>query len=97
MTDEQKEVLFGLVAHWVQNMPEAEAENRMKQIREEIDQAWFEWNGQTKVGSDISYRIHSPSLVIEYACQSLGGDPQQHLHTMYRDPTNEYGLQIGER
>lgn len=97
LTDKQKEMLFGLVTHWVKNMPEAQAEIRMKQIREEIDQAWFEWNGQTEVGSDISYRIHCPSLIIEYACQSLGGDPQQHLHTMYRDPTNEYGLQLEER
>lgn len=96
MTDEQKEVLFGLISHWVKNMPEAHAESRMKQIRAEIDKAWFEWNGQTEVGSDISYRIHCPSLIIEYACQSLGGDPQQHLHTMYRDPTNEYGLQLGK-
>ena len=54
----------------------------------------FLWNGELEEGSDISYRIQSPSLVIEYACQDLGGDPQQHLHTMYRDPKNEYGGQL---
>ena len=35
-----------------------------------------------------------PSLIIEYACQDLGGNPLDHLHTMYRDPTNEYGRQL---
>jgi hypothetical protein len=29
--------------------------------------------------------------VIEYAPQRLGGDLSMHVHTMYRDPTNDYG------
>lgn len=37
------------------------------------------------------YRIQGPHLVIEYAPQTLGGDPAMHVHTMYRDPTNDYG------
>jgi hypothetical protein len=37
------------------------------------------------------YRIQGPTLVIEYAPQTLGGDPTNHIHTMYRDPTNDYG------
>jgi hypothetical protein len=35
------------------------------------------------------YRIQGPKLVIEYAPQRLGGDPSTHIHTMYRDPTND--------
>ena len=54
----------------------------------------FAWNGATQKGSDISYSIQSPSLIIEYACQSLGGDPLQHIHTIYRNPKNEYGGQL---
>jgi hypothetical protein len=30
-------------------------------------------------------------VVIEYAPQPLGGDLSMHVHTMYRDPTNDYG------
>jgi Protein of unknown function (DUF3500) len=37
------------------------------------------------------YRIQGPHLVIEYSPQELGGDPAMHVHTMYRDPTNDYG------
>ena len=36
--------------------------------------------------------IGVPVTLIEYAPQSMGrGDPSLHIHTMYRDPTNDYG------
>ena len=46
-----------------------------------------------EIGKNITayYRIQGPHLVIEYAPQTLGGDPALHIHTMYRDPTNDYG------
>jgi hypothetical protein len=49
-----------------------------------------------KPGSNITayYRIQGPHLVIEYAPQNLGGDPALHVHTMYRDPTNDYGKKL---
>ena len=31
---------------------------------------------------------------IEYAPQPLGGDPTLHVHTIYRDPTNDYGAKF---
>lgn len=94
LSDDQKKLLTELISEWVNDLPPKHAEKRMAQIESEIEQTHFAWNGATKVGSDISYIIQSPSLIIEYACQDLGGDPQQHLHTVYRNPKNEYGLQI---
>ena len=35
--------------------------------------------------------VHGPTAFIEFAPQRLGGDPTNHIHTIYRDPTNEYG------
>ena len=43
------------------------------------------------------YRIQGPKLVIEYAPQRLGGDLSMHVHTMYRDPTNDYGRKLTAR
>ena len=40
------------------------------------------------------YRVQGPALVIEYAPQPLGGDPSLHIHTIYRDPTNDYGAKL---
>ena len=36
------------------------------------------------------YRIQGPRLFIEFSPQGVGGDPSNHVHTMYRDPTNDY-------
>ena len=90
----QKKQLLSLISQWVNDLPEAQAEKRMKQIASEIDNMKFSWNGSKAPQSDVSYVIQSPSLIIEYACQSLGGNPLEHLHSNYRDPTNDYGKQL---
>lgn len=90
----QKKLLMSLISQWVGDLPKSHATKRMNKIESEIDQMKFSWNGNRKPGSDVSYTIQSPSLIIEYACQDLGGDPLDHLHSNYRDPTNEYGGQL---
>jgi hypothetical protein len=35
--------------------------------------------------------LAGPHLVVEHAPQELGGNLALHVHTMYRDPTNDYG------
>ena len=90
----QKTLLRKLILNWIGNLPAEHATTRMKQIDAEMEQIKFSWNGNKQPGSDISYTIQGPSLIIEYACQDLGGNPLAHLHSMYRDPTNEYGKQL---
>lgn len=92
--EEQKKTLLGLIEQWVGDLPPHHAAKRMKQIESEIEQTKFSWNGGREPKSDMSYTIQAPSLIIEYACQDLGGDPLNHLHSIYRDPTNEYGKQM---
>ena len=36
----------------------------------------------------------SPSLLIEFAYQDLGGNPLNHIHTQYRNPKNDYGSSL---
>jgi hypothetical protein len=93
-SDSQKKLLFSLIRQWVGDLPKAQAAKRMQQLEKEIDQMKFGWNGNRNPKSDVSYTIQSPSLIIEYACQDLGGNPLDHLHSNYRDPTNEYGGQL---
>ena len=90
----QKAILLSLISQWVNDLPPPMAKRRMQEIEKEIDQTRFIWNGEIETGSDISYRIQGPSIIIEYACQDLGGDPQEHLHTMYRNPRDDYGGQL---
>jgi hypothetical protein len=70
----------------------------MAEIKSGLNDTRFAWSGATTAdpGRNITayYRIQGPNLVIEYAPQPLGGDPSLHLHTMYRDPTNDYGRTV---
>jgi hypothetical protein len=94
LTEAQTNALLKLIAHWVNDLPAKQAEARMKEIAGQIKDCHFAWSGPTAPGSDISFILQGPSLILEYACQDLGGKPLDHLHSMYRDPTNEYGSRI---
>ncbi len=93
MTDKQKSMLLQLIAEWAGMMNDAMASVRMAQLKSELNDSWFAWSGPTdfQPGSNITayYRIQGPHLVIEYAPQS--DEPTNHVHTIYRDPTNDYG------
>src|SRR5580698_3958007 len=93
MNDRQKALLLQVIAEWAGIMNDTMASARMAQLKSELNDTWFAWSGATdlQVGTNINayYRIQGPHLVIEYAPQS--DEPTNHVHTIYRDPTNDYG------
>ena len=95
MTEKQRAMLLDVISEWAGIINDTAAAARMAQLKADINQTWFAWSGPTagEIGKNITayYRIQGPHLVIEYAPQTLGGDPALHVHTMYRDPTNDYG------
>jgi hypothetical protein len=95
MNERQRAMLLDVIAEWAGIVHESAAAARMAELKADINETWFAWSGPATVtpGSNITayYRIQGPHLVIEYAPQRLGGDPALHVHTMYRDPTNDYG------
>jgi len=95
MNDQQRAMLLDVMSEWANIINERDAATRMAQLKAEINDSWFAWSGPTTAvpGKNITayYRIQGPHVVIEYAPQSLGGDLSMHVHTMYRDPTNDYG------
>ncbi|MEM0968753.1 MAG: DUF3500 domain-containing protein [Verrucomicrobiota bacterium] len=93
----QRVALFAVIDLYVGDLPQSFAEMRRTELESETDQMTFGWWGPTEEGGDFSYRIQGPSLIIEYAGQDLGGDPHDHLHSIYRDPTNEYGARLGAK
>ncbi len=95
--DEQRKALLAVIRLYVGDLPAHFADDRIKELTAEIDKMSFGWWGPAEKGGDFSYRIQGPSLIIEYAGQDLGGDPSNHLHSMYRDPTNEYGARLGKK
>jgi hypothetical protein len=91
MTPAQQAMLLDLAGEWAGIVNDQAAATRMADIKSNINSTWFAWSGPTTNGTPAYYRIQGPTLVIEYAPQPLGGDPTMHIHTIYRDPTNDYG------
>ena len=90
LNDEQRKLLLELVAEWSGIIHDAAATEKMNEIKAHLDETWFAWSGPLEAGKAY-FRIQGPTLIIEYAPQKLGGDVTMHIHSMYRDPTNDYG------
>ena len=91
LTEKQREMLLDLASEWTGIMHEAVAQAKMDEMKKNIAETWFAWSGPTEKGSAAYFRIQGPTVIIEYAPQRMGGDPTKHIHTIYRDPTNDYG------
>lgn len=86
-------MLLNIVQEWVGIANDSYAGPRMAEIRSNLPSTFFAWSGPTANGSAAYYRIRGPALVIEYAPQ---GDVD-HIHTIYRDPTNDYGVKFARK
>jgi hypothetical protein len=89
----QQTLLLDIIGEWAGIMNDAFAEPRMADIRTNLPQTYFAWSGPTTNGSAAYFRVQGPTLVIEYAPQGGGVD---HIHTIYRDPTNDYGAKFAK-
>lgn len=89
----QQTLLWDVVREWSGIMADAFAEPRMAEIRSRVSDTYFAWSGPTANGGAAYFRIQGPTLVIEYAPQNS----VDHIHTIYRDPTNDYGATIAKR
>lgn len=91
LDEKQAGLLLKLVSLWIDDLPEKPYLARLAEIQGQLEETVFVWEGPHEPGSDASFHIDGPGLIIEYAGQNLGGDPLDHLHSIYRDPSNEYG------
>lgn len=99
MNDKQRAMLLDLIAEWAGIINETDAAARTAELKADLNETWFAWSGPTtfEPGTNITayYRIQGPHLVIEYAPQR--DEPANHVHTIYRDPTNDYGRQFSTK
>ena len=90
MTARQKAMLLDLISEWAGIVNDAYAKPHLAEIRAGLDDTQFAWSGPTthepgRNGSSY-YRIQGPRVVVEFSPQGVGGDPTDHVHTVYRDP-----------
>jgi hypothetical protein len=65
----------------------------MSAIKGKIADTYFAWSGATENGKAAYFRIQGPTVVIEYAPQ--GGT--DHIHTVIRNPEDDYGAALLKR
>lgn len=87
----QKQDLLNLVSLWVGTLPPHNAAMRMREIEARLDDTYFAWYGPIDGSGAIYYRIQSPVLIIEFLTRGPVDASNGHYHSIYRDPTNEYG------
>jgi len=93
LTAVQQAKLLELIGAWVNMIHGDAAAARMAEIKADVDKTYFAWSGPTAKGSAAYFRIQGPTVVIEFAPQ---GSPD-HIHTVIRDFTNDYGQKLIKR
>ena len=91
LTPAQQTMLLDIAHEWVGILNEEAAAQKMTELKTNLPNTYFAWSGATENGGLAYYRIQGPTVVIEYAPQQ--GD-LDHIHTIYRDPTNDYGAKL---
>jgi hypothetical protein len=89
----QQEMLWGLVREFVGTAGDEAAAAQLRSIeRDGIGKLHFAWWGSTEDPAQrFMYRIHGPSILIEYVREGNGSQPLNHVHAIVRDPRNDYG------
>lgn len=95
MDAEQRALLLSAIKEWVSIQPDENATPRMAELSDGLDEITFAWTGTDEVNTPTYMRIQGPTLIIEML--STGGNVGKsakgagHYHTIYRNPTKEYG------
>ena len=94
MTPEQRAILLRLIRVYLQNFEDGISGDMVSRMSEAgLDAISFAWMGTTP-GEPYYYRIHGPTLLIEFDnAYPPGSDsgPINHIHTVLRNPGNDYG------
>ena len=92
LTEDQKKRLVALLDTYFQNVaPALGARAKARMEAAGIDSLHFAWAGATTPGAEIYYRVHGPTLLIEFDNTT---DDAEHIHTLWRDPSNDFGRDL---
>lgn len=89
----QQRMLWGLLREFVASAADETAEAQLATIRRDgLDKLHFAWWGSVSDPTQrFMYRVHGPSILIEYVRENDRSGPANHVHAIVRDPRNDYG------
>jgi hypothetical protein len=110
LTDEQRDLLLDLIANWAGMADEESAATTRAEIEATLDTTVVAWSGETtydmSTGDGINFSISGPNVYVAFQAQngSAGADVDGvstsgwgHVHTIYRDPTNDYANSVEQQ
>ena len=92
--ESHRQLLLDTISLWLGMLDGASSQARLAEIRAGLDDVYFVWNEDVTGEGSIYYRIQSPQVIIELSTQGAVGGGGGHYHSIYRDPTNEYGSEV---
>jgi hypothetical protein len=96
----QQRLLVDLIKLYVDRMPPGHAEIRLEEVLDHIRDTHFAWIGPCDDRAAFYYRIHSPTILIEFDHQAgivFENDhpTRDHIHTLVRTPNGgDYGKDL---
>jgi hypothetical protein len=92
MTGDQRAVAVQVVEEYARNMRSDMAEEELRRAREAgLERLHFAWAGPLGPGVPHYYRLHGPTLLIEY---DNSQNDANHIHSVWRDPRNDFGADL---
>jgi hypothetical protein len=92
LTPAQREQLVRLVEDYARNMRAEVADAELRRIGEAgVERLHFAWAGPIEPGHAHYYRIHGPSVLIEY--DNTQNDAN-HVHSVWHDPARDFGADL---
>jgi Protein of unknown function (DUF3500) len=89
MTAPQQAQLRKLLDVYAARFPAAQRSSQLARIdKAGFDKLYFAWAGSVEVGKKHYYRIHGPSVLIEY---DNSQNDANHIHSIWRDPEHDFG------
>jgi hypothetical protein len=92
MTGDQRALATKLIEEYARNMRNELAEQELLRMREAgLERVHFAWAGPLDAGRAHYYRLHGPTLLIEYDNTQNNAN---HIHSVWHDPRRDFGLDL---
>jgi Protein of unknown function (DUF3500) len=89
---DQQALALRLIETYARNMRSEIAEEELRRMREAgIERVHFAWAGPIDPGQPHYYRLHGPTLLIEYDNTQNSAN---HIHSVWHDPRNDFGADL---
>lgn len=100
LDESQRGLLLELVREYVGNLRDGHADVKMAEVEAHLDDTWFAWMGATDDDAVFYYRVHGPTILVEFDHQGgialeTDGVTRDHVHSVTRTPNgNDYGKDL---